>query len=62
MAETLRVGDREIGPGHPTFFIAEEGQANQGNLDLALQMIRVAAWAHADAIEFQLAIADDSLS
>jgi sialic acid synthase SpsE len=59
VAESLRVGDREIGPGHPTFFIAEEGQANQGNLGVALEMIRVAAWARADAIEFQLAIADD---
>ena len=59
MAETLRVGDREIGPGRPTFFVAEEGQANQGNLGVAREMIRVAAWAQADAIEFQLAIADD---
>ena len=59
MAETLRIGDRHIGFGQPTFFVAEEGQANQGNLGLALEMIRVAAGAGADAIEFQLAIADD---
>ena len=55
----LGIGDRLIGPGHPTLFVVEEGQANQGNLGLALEMIRVAAWAGADAIEFQLAIADD---
>lgn len=59
MAETLRIGERHIGNGHPVFFVAEEGQANQGNLGLALEMIRVAAGAGADAIEFQLAIADD---
>ena len=59
MAETLRIGDRQIGSGHPTFFVADEGQANQGNLVLALEMIRIAARAGADAIEFQLAIADD---
>lgn len=59
MTDALRIGDRLIGPGHPTFIVVEEGQANQGNVGLALEMIRVAAWAGADAIEFQLAIADD---
>jgi sialic acid synthase SpsE len=59
VAETLRIGDRQIGPGHPAYFVAEEGQANQGNVDVALEMIRVAATVGAEAIEFQLALADD---
>lgn len=53
------VGGKHIGPGAPTFFVAEEGQANNGDLQVALKMIGIAAAAGADAIEFQLAIADD---
>ena len=53
------VRDKRIGPGAPTFFVAEEGQANNGDLQVALRMISIAAAAGADAIEFQLAIADD---
>lgn len=59
MAETLQIHGRVIGPGKPTFFVVEEGNANNGNFRVALDMIRVAAEAGADAIEFQLAVADD---
>ncbi len=38
---------------------AEEGQANQGNIDLAEDMCRIAAAAGADGIEFQLFWAND---
>lgn len=38
---------------------AEEGQANQGNFDLAREMCSIAAAAGADGIEFQLFWADD---
>ncbi len=48
-----------IGTEHPTFFIIEEGQANQGDYGLALRMIEMASRTGADAIEFQLAEADD---
>ena len=50
---------RRIGPGQDTLFVAEEGQMNEGRIDVAHQMIDIAANAGADAIEFQLAIADD---
>jgi len=39
--------------------IAEEGQANQGSHDLALQMCEKARAAEADGIEFQFFLADD---
>jgi len=55
---TLKVGSRTIG-GSSLFFVIEEGQANLGVLDKALQMIDAAAAVRADAIEFQLAKAGD---
>lgn len=42
-----------------TFFLIEEGQANRGDMTVALEMVRLAAATGADGIEFQLAIADD---
>jgi len=41
------------------FFIVEEGQFNLGNFDKALQMIEMVSKTGANAIEFQLAYADD---
>ena len=41
------------------FFIIEEGQFNLGSFEKAKQMIEMAALAGTDAIEFQLAYADD---
>lgn len=55
---TLKIGSRIIG-GNGLFFIVEEGQANQGDLEKALRMVDAAASAGSDAIEFQLAKAKD---
>ena len=38
---------------------AEEGQANQGDINLAIKMCKKAAAAGADGIEFQFFLADD---
>lgn len=54
----MKIGTKNTGPDS-LYFIIEEGQANMGNFDKALQMIDAAAETGADAIEFQLAIADD---
>jgi N,N'-diacetyllegionaminate synthase len=54
----MKIGSSEIGLKN-TYFIIEEGQANLGDFGAALEMIRVAAGTGADAIEFQLATADD---
>jgi N,N'-diacetyllegionaminate synthase len=55
----LKLGDKECGDHMPPLMFAEEGQANQGNFNLALKMINTAANVGADGIEFQLFFADD---
>ncbi|SNB45043.1 N-acetylneuraminate synthase family protein [Geobacter sp. DSM 9736] len=58
MAETIKIGNQEVG-GEALFFTIEEGMANLGNLDKARQMVDVAAGTGADAIEFQMVVASD---
>lgn len=50
----LSIGDRLIGPGHPTFIIAEIGNNHQGDIALAKQLIDIAADAGADCAKFQM--------
>lgn len=54
----FKIGTKVIGEGS-TYFVIEEGQANLGNFQVALNMIDIAASTGADAIEFQLAQADE---
>lgn len=49
----LLVGERKIGPGSPTFIIAEAGINHNGMLERALALIDAAADAGADAVKFQ---------
>lgn len=58
MKKMHNIGLKEIGSGK-LFFIIEEGQANLGDFDKALKMIETASNTGADAIEFQLAKAED---
>jgi sialic acid synthase SpsE len=53
-----KIGKRSIGLDQ-LFFVVEEGQFNLGDFSQAMRMIRLAAETGADAIEFQLAYADD---
>lgn len=55
----MRIGNRIIGEGRDALMFAEEGQANQGNINIAMAMCKTAAAAGADGIEFQLFLADD---
>ena len=55
---TIRIGDREIGPGRPAFIIAELSGNHNGSLDRALESVRAAAKAGADAIKLQTYTAD----
>ncbi len=48
------IGNKFIGEGHPTFFIAEVACAHEGNFDVALKMIDAAVEANADAVKFQI--------
>ncbi len=50
---TIKIGDRLIGDGQPTYIIAEIGVNHNGFLDLALKLIDIAVDAGADAVKFQ---------
>src|SRR5690554_1812862 len=49
----IKIGDRLVGDGQPTYIIAEIGVNHNGILDLALELIDVAVDAGADAVKFQ---------
>ncbi len=49
----IKIGDRLIGDGYPTYIIAEIGVNHNGLLDLAIELIDVAVSAGADAVKFQ---------
>ena len=49
----IKIGDRLVGDGQPTYIIAEIGVNHKGILDLALELIDVAVDAGADAVKFQ---------
>ena len=55
----MRIGNKIIGEGRGTLMFAEEGQANQGNIDVAIAMCKTAATAGAEGIEFQFFLAND---
>ena len=50
---TVTIGSRVIGGGRPTYVIAEIGLNHNGDVELAKQLIDVAADAGADAVKFQ---------
>ena len=47
------IGNREIGPGHPCYIIAEGGINHNGDVNIALQLMKEAANAGADAFKLQ---------
>jgi sialic acid synthase SpsE len=49
----FRIGEREVGPGCPTYVIAEAGANHNKDLGVARELIDVAAEAGADAVKFQ---------
>jgi sialic acid synthase SpsE/sugar phosphate isomerase/epimerase len=49
----LTLKDRVIGSGQPAFVIAEAGVNHNGSLEMALQLVDMAADAGADAVKFQ---------
>jgi N-acetylneuraminate synthase len=51
--KSLSLGGRVIGPGEPTYVIAEIGINHNGSLDLAKQLVDVAVVAGCDAVKFQ---------
>jgi len=49
----LRIGDKEIGPSEPCYFIADIAANHDGDLERALRLIHLAHEAGADAAKFQ---------
>lgn len=49
----VAIGDKLVGKGEKTYFIAEIGINHNGSIDIAKQMIRGAAEAGCDAVKFQ---------
>ncbi|MEJ2078280.1 MAG: N-acetylneuraminate synthase family protein, partial [Acidobacteriota bacterium] len=49
----VRIGDRLVGPGHPIFIIAEMSANHGQNFDRAVEIIKAAKAAGADAIKVQ---------
>jgi sialic acid synthase SpsE/sugar phosphate isomerase/epimerase len=50
----IQLGQRIVGEDHPCFVIAEIGNNHNGSLELARQLIDVAADAGADCVKFQM--------
>lgn len=53
MVEAVKIGDRVVGAGHPCYVLAEAGVNHNGEWDLAVELVRAAKRAGADAVKFQ---------
>jgi N-acetylneuraminate synthase len=53
MKREIKLDNRLVGDGHPTYIIAEIGINHNGDLDITKQMIDAAAHAGVDAVKFQ---------
>ena len=53
LPQSFDLGGKPIGPGHPTYVIAEAGANHNRDMGIARELIDVAADAGADAIKFQ---------
>ena len=53
MGNTVRLGNRWVGEGNPTFIVGEIGINHNGSIDIARQLIRAAKDNGLDAVKFQ---------
>ena len=53
MAREISINNRKIGQGHPVYCIAEIGINHNGSLDIAKQLMKIAASSGCDAVKFQ---------
>ena len=50
----VKIGEKFVGEGEPTFIIAEAGSNHDGKLSQAKKLVEIASEAEADAVKFQL--------
>ena len=50
---TVKIANKQLGPGHPCYVIAEIGINHNGDIDLEKRLISVAVAAGCDAVKFQ---------
>lgn len=60
--KNIKIGNRMIGPGYPTYFIAEIGGNFDGSIDKAKRLIDAAKKAGADCAKFQTFTAETIVS
>lgn len=53
MIREIKIGDRLVGDGHPTYIIAEIGINHNGSVQIAKDLIKAAYKAGVDAVKFQ---------
>jgi N-acetylneuraminate synthase len=53
MARVVKIGDRWVGDGNPTYIVAEIGINHNGSVEIAKKMIEAALHAGVDAVKFQ---------
>jgi N-acetylneuraminate synthase len=53
MNKAVKIGDKWVGEGHPTYIIGEIGLNHNGDIEIAKKLIDVAALAGCDAVKFQ---------
>ncbi|MDZ4094945.1 MAG: N-acetylneuraminate synthase family protein [Paracoccaceae bacterium] len=58
----MKIGNREIGPQHPPLVIAEIGINHGGSLEVAREMVRLAAGAGCECIKHQTHILEDEMT
>jgi N-acetylneuraminate synthase len=59
MAPRLKIGDRDVGDGCPSFLVVEVAQNHEGSLSLAHSFIELASSCGADAVKFQTHLASE---
>ena len=53
MIRSVTIGDREVGPGQPCFFIAEIGINHNGSVEIAKKLVSASMLAGCEAVKFQ---------
>ena len=53
MGKAVRIGDRDVGDGHPCYVIAEIGINHNGDVAQAKRLVSVASAGGCDAVKFQ---------